>query len=175
MFIMKQAAQPETSQAVRAAEPARSRPAQPQTIPPGGGLAQLAAMIQDSLPVQRLRQLRDDIQHGPRTEGAPPAVIQAKLENPFADGPKVDDGGIIQIIQEVETYNKIGGFRITFPLTERKQALTQLGRIERLIYAWFDNQHSHDLNSSPITIKMKHLMNLVQAERQSLVALSVDK
>jgi hypothetical protein len=171
----KRAAKPETSRASQAAGPARSRATQPQAAT-GGSLSHQAAMINSSPRIQQLKQLKDGIQHGlgmQEPEASPaPGTIQAKLKNPFEDGP-VADPEISRILMEAEIYNKIGGWRFSFPLQERKQALTQLGKIERLIYRWFTNQESPDLNTSPSAIRMKELMNLVQAERQSLVAISV--
>ena len=181
---MKQSAKPDAGHDNKVAEPTRSRPAQPHDVACGGHLAQLAGMMNGNPRVEALAQLRDGIRHSPRmmstslkaeTMLAEPAgpVVQAKLTNPFKKGPLVTDQEILLILQEVETYNKIGGYRFTFPLEERKLALTQMGRIERLIYTWFGNQRSPDLDTSPINTGMKTLMNSVSLERQSLVALSI--
>lgn len=99
-------------------------------------------------------------------------VVQAKIKNPLE---KViyDDPGITSILEQVTAYNKIGGHRFTFPLKERKAAITQIGVIERLIYSWFGNQRSADLDTKQVNTAMKTLMNRVLTERKSLVALSL--
>jgi hypothetical protein len=177
-------------------EPKR-RSALPQPADPApANLARLATVINQSSRVQAQRKLAEEIEGGEalRSHAAPGAkaaldagssigklphsgvtVVQAKLDNPFEKGPEVTDVAILQIIKEVRIYNEIGGYRITFPISERKQALTQLGKIERLIYTWFGNQRSHDLDVNQINMGMKTLMNSVSFERQSLVELSIGK
>lgn len=108
----------------------------------------------------------------PKAESAASTVIQAKIKSPFEPPPQ--DKEILKILEQVQTYNSIGGYRFTFPLTERQQALDQLALIERLIYTWFGNQRSFDLDSNPVNINMKVLMNLVLVERQSLVGISIN-
>lgn len=66
---MKEAIQPDASQAQKTAEPARSWPAQKNTTVSGGHLAQLAAMMNSSSRVQTLAQLQDDIQQRPPVQG----------------------------------------------------------------------------------------------------------
>lgn len=164
-------------------EPKRRSAARPQPAGPApGNLARLATVINQSSRVQAQRKLAEEIQAGRQEaqgEGMPAhsgvAVAQAKLGNPFENGPKVTDVAILQILEEVRIYNEIGGFRFTFPLSERKQALSQLAKIERLIYAWFGNQRSHDLDVNAINTGMKTLMNTVSVERRSLVELSIGK
>lgn len=67
---MKQTAQPDASQAQKTAEPARSRPEQPQKAASGGYLTQLAAMINGGPRVQAQRQLASEI-NGDHADAAP--------------------------------------------------------------------------------------------------------
>ncbi|MEL6558655.1 MAG: hypothetical protein AAFQ94_10760 [Bacteroidota bacterium] len=95
------------------------------------------------------------------------AVVQAKLKDPFS---KSHDHELQTISTAITNYNKIGGFRFSFPIDERKQALNQLSVIEHLIYSWFGN---HQKQGSPEDEQMRYLMNWVLHERQDLVALSL--
>lgn len=181
---MKQTTQHQASREPKAAEPVRPRPAPAHAAAATGHLAQLAGMLNNNPLAGSLAQLRDDIQNSPRMRrreqqseamnaAQASAIVQAKLTNPFAKWSKLEDPGIIEILKEVEIYNSIGGYRFTFPIEERKPALTQLGKIERMIYAWFDLHKSHDLDMNNANINMKVLMNDVARERQALVELSI--
>jgi hypothetical protein len=65
---MKQTVQSDAAQAQKAAEPARSGPAQQRAPAPGGRLGQMAAIMNGSPRVQQLAQLRDGSQQGPSVQ-----------------------------------------------------------------------------------------------------------
>lgn len=88
---MKQNVQSETSGARQtAAEPVRSQPSPLQASASGGGLAQLAAMINGSPRMQSLTQLREAPLHGPRVRNL--MDLAAEI-NPVMTEPADGDAG----------------------------------------------------------------------------------
>lgn len=122
-------------------------------------------IVDNSQQVRRLNAIR---KMADRSNSAT-TVIQAKLKNPFGKSPEKEHE-LNLISFNIDKYNSIGGFRLTFPLEERQQALSQLAVVERLIYSWFG---SHQMQGTPLDIEMRHLMNAVLDERQSLVHASL--
>ncbi|MBZ5522844.1 MAG: hypothetical protein LAP21_11455 [Acidobacteriia bacterium] len=92
---MKQNVQPDTSQAQKtAAGPVRSQPASRHAPAPGGGLAQLAAMMNGSPRMQSLAQLKE----APRRGGRVRKLMDLSAEiNPGLTAPNGDDGQAAQL------------------------------------------------------------------------------
>lgn len=133
---MKQTAKSDARSGPRVAEPQRPRPSSavtPGAVTPGGGIAQLAAMVNGGSRVQPLAQLKDALQQSPRVkslmttaaeihQGAPPrssAIPEKRDAGPQQEAQDAQEADAIEANppvaqrQPAQLYTSAGGKKLS--------------------------------------------------------------